>query len=198
MNALILLLRVIVAVLMPLAAVVFSCLALRMARQSPPGIHTADLTCLQCGRSRPGAPGTFTYTRGIDRLRRQMRKKQPPVLEPKIAETETHFICDPCTRRYLQQEILLQILIMLPYPIYALAIKAFSHQNGRAPNILLEAFLIVLAIAGVLAALNLYRASRLGETPLADIRDRVAIQVRKKSLGKDISYYTRTGIQNLK
>jgi hypothetical protein len=127
-----------------------------------------------------------------------MRKKQPPITEPIITETETHFICDACARRYIHQEILLQILIVLPYPLYVLAIKAFSHQNGRSPNILLEAFLIVLAIAGTLAALNLHRALRFGETPLAEIRDRVAIQVRKKLLGKDLSYYTRTGMQNLK
>lgn len=198
MNFLILLFRLVTAVIIPLGAAVFSYLALRMAGQDQPGLPAIDQTCLKCGQTRPGALGTFAYTRGVDRLRRQMRKKQPLKPELSNTETESHFICDLCARRYLRQEILLQTLMVLPYPMYVIVINVFSNQNERFPNILLEAFLIVLAIAGTLAALNLYRALHSGKTPLAEIRDRVAIQERKKELGKDLSYYTRAGMQNLK
>lgn len=198
MHALILLIRVIAAAVMPLSAVVLSWLTIRLARQGSPGVYTADQSCLKCGLSRSGAPGGFAYTRGVDRLRRQMRNKQPALSEPILTETEIHFICDPCAWRYLRQEILFQILIVLPYPVYASVFLFFQNQNQRFPNLLLEVFLIVLAIAGVLAALNLYRALKLGETPLAEIRDRVSIQCRRRVLGKDLSYYTRSGIKNLK
>lgn len=197
-NAILALVRWIFAALMSVSAVIFSYLTLRLARQDQTGTRTTDQTCLRCSQVRPGASGVFATTQSVESLRRQMKHKTALTPEIQILDTERHFICELCTQRYLRQEIFVQILIVLPYPLYAMAINVLIDQNGRFPNILLEAFLVVLSIAGALAAWNLYRALGAGESPLAEIRDRVAIQARKKSLGKGFGYYTRTGMRNLK
>jgi hypothetical protein len=36
-----------------------------------------------------------------------------------------------------------------------------------------------------------------GQTPLDEARDRVAINVRRNSLGKKLSYYSRNGLKQL-
>jgi hypothetical protein len=198
MNAIFILVRWFIAALMFVSTVIFSYLTLRRASQDQPGTTTGDQTCLQCRQVRPGAQAVIATTQSVESLRRQFKHKKDLPSETKILNTETQFICDPCTRRYIKQEICLQILIVLPYAVYAMLVNVSMDRNGLFPNILLEAFLLVLAIAGALAAWNLYQALGAGESPLDEIRDRVAIQLRKKSLGKGFGYYTRAGMRYLK
>ena len=198
MNAIFVLVRWFIAALMSVSAVFFSILTLRRASQNQPGTTTADQACLQCRQVRPGAQAVIATTQSVESLRRKFKHKNALTSETKIFNTETHSICDVCTMRYIKQEIFLQMMIVLPYTLYAMLVNVFMDQNGLFPNILLEAFLLVLAIAGALAAWNLYRALGLSESPLDEIRDRVAIQIRKKSLGKGCGYFTRSGMRYLK
>lgn len=190
MSILITILRSIAAILLPLSAMWLTLLTFRHAKKTHQTGQASVLTCARCDQSRPGANGVFAYSKDAASLRAQMKDPQA-VTEPASLEgPEVHFICDQCARRYLRGELTLQVLVVLPYPLYLVVSLIFPFSN-----FLLEIGLALLAFAGAASAVNLYRAVWAGETSLAEARDRAAIQMRKRALGKNISYYTRTGMR---
>jgi hypothetical protein len=60
-------------------------------------------------------------------------------------------------------------------------------------NYLIEGLLVIFVLGGLIAAFDLFRAVRSGETPLAETRDRVAINARMPVIGKQYNYFTRIG-----
>ncbi len=185
--------RFITAILMPISAVVLSYLTYRHTQQ---GDESGDIqSCHRCGQSRVGAKGEFHYTENIGSPRQQLARGQAIVTEETILGSESHFVCDECAQRFLKLEILQQVLVVIPYPLYLYVIVPFFVTNGVFGNILIEMFLLIFSLAGAASAWNLFRAVRSGETPLAEVRDRVAIQERKKTLGKAYSYFTRTAMR---
>lgn len=188
-------LRFITAVLMPISAVVLSYLTIRITQPGQGDLTAAGQTCRRCSQSRAGAVGEFHYTENIGSPRQQMVRGQSIITEESILGTEAHFICDQCARRFVNLEILQQVLVVIPYPLYLFMIVPLILGDGASPNFLIEIFLLVFSLAGTASAWNLYRATRKGETPLAEARDRVAIQERKQTLGKGFSYFTRSAMQ---
>lgn len=183
--------RFITAILMPISAVVLSYLTFRYTKHGD--LKGQVQSCYRCGQSREAAKGEFHYTENIGSPRKQLARGQSVVTEESILGSESHFVCDHCAQRYLRVEILQQVLVVIPYPLYLFVIVPFFLN--ASPNVLIEIFLLIFSLAGAASALNLYRAVRMGETPLAEARDRVAIQERKKSLGKDYSFFTRTAMR---
>ncbi|MFU8826566.1 MAG: hypothetical protein ACNA70_03645 [Brevefilum sp.] len=167
-----------------------------MANTPQHDTRTSEPTCLKCGRSQPGSDACFAYTREAENLRQQI-KSQTPRAKPNQVETETYFVCDSCAQRYWRWELIRQNLIGLSYPVYRLVTSMFMGQNRLFTNYLLEGLVMLLTLAGTLAAWNLYRALRAGQTPQTELRDRVAIEARKTTLGKGFGYYTRAGMRNL-
>lgn len=191
MDFFFLIIRFITAILMPIGAIVLSYLIFRYTKQ---GDRTGDVnSCHRCGQSRVGAKGKFHYTENIGSPRQQMARGQSIITEESILGSESHFVCDHCAQRFLRFEILQQVLVVIPYPLYLFVIVPFILNTSS--NVLIELFLLIFSLAGAASAWNLYRAVRSGETPLAEARDRVAIQERKKTLGKAYSYFTRTAMQ---
>jgi len=185
--------QLITAILMPISAVVLSYLTVRYTKQ---GELTAEVqTCRRCGQSREGAKGEFHYTENIGSPRQQMARGQSLITEESLLGSESHFICNHCAHRFLYFEILQQVLVVIPYPLYLFVIVPFILSNGASANFFIEIFLLIFSLAGTASAWNLYRAVRMGETPLAEARDRVAIQERKKTLAKGYSYLTRTAMR---
>lgn len=186
-----LIIRFIFAILLPIIAVVLSYLIYRYTKQ---GNMSGDIqSCQRCGQSRVGEKGKFHFTENIGSPRQQMARGQSIITEESILGSESHFICDHCAQRFLKVEILQQVLVVIPYPLYLFVIVPF-FLNGSG-NALIEIFLLIFSLAGAASAWNLYRSIRMGETRLAEARDRVAIQERKKTVGKDYSYFTRTAMR---
>jgi hypothetical protein len=185
--------QIVAAILMPISTVVLSYLIVRYTRQGE--LTTEVQTCQRCGQSREGAQGEFHYTEDVGSPRQQMARGQSIITEESILGSESHFICNSCAHRFLHFEILQQVLVVIPYPLYLFVIVPFFLSNGAFGNFLIEIFLLIFSLAGAASAWNLYRSVRMGETPLAEARDRVAIQERKKTLGKGYSYFTRTAMR---
>lgn len=192
MDFFFLVIRFITAVIMPISAVVISYLTIRIIKQGSGDLAAGGQTCRRCGQSREGAKGEFHYTENIGSPRQQMARGHSIITEESILGSEEHFICDHCAHRYMVIEILQQVLVVIPYPLYLFVIVPLILRNGASTNFLIEIFLLIFSLAGAASAWNLYRATRKADTPLAEARDRVAIQERKKTLGKDYSYFTRT------
>lgn len=198
LNTIVLLVRWFTAVILPIGAMFLSYRMLRVTQQAQTEHEMLPQACLTCGQVRAGALAIFAYTKTIESPRRELKKKQPASSTTTSLITETHPICDPCARRYLWHEVLLQMLIVLLYPLYAGVVFIVLKRDAPFSNILLEVFLMLLSFAGVLATLNLHRAISKSDPSSAEIRARAAIQFRRKSLGKDCSYYTSGGMHNLK
>ena len=185
--------RIVTAILMPISAVVLSYLTYRHTRGGDASGERK--TCHRCNQSRLGEMGEFHYTENIGSPRQQMARGQSILTKEAILGSETHFICDDCAQRFLRIEILQQVLVVIPYPLFLYVIVPLFLNSGAFGNILIEMFLLIFSLAGAASAWNLYRAVRMGETPLAEARDRVAIQERKKILGKAYSFFTRTAMR---
>jgi hypothetical protein len=198
MNVFLQIVRILVALLMPISAIAFSYQTLRRVKGEPTDVVLAVQPCLQCRKTREGANGEFTYTKKIGSPRERVRKEQPYLLETTVLGGESHFVCDVCARRYLRNEALLLILLAIPYPVFLFVIVPIFVDDTLFTHALLEIVLLLLSVAGGALAVDLYRAVGAGETPLAEARDRVAIQGRKKQLGSGLSYFTRCGMRYLK
>ena len=187
--------RFITSIIMPISAVVLSYLTLRFVKQGQGDLAAAGQACRRCDQSRVGAQGEFQYTENIGSPRQQLARGQSIITEESILGSEAHFICDHCAHRFLHFEIVQQVLVVIPYPLYLYVIVPLLLNNGAFANFFIEILLLVFSLAGTASAWNLYRAVRMGDTPLAEARDRVAIQERKKTLGKGYSYFTRTAMR---
>jgi hypothetical protein len=198
MNVILQIIRILIALLMPISALAFSYLKLRRVN----GVHTAEdldiQPCLHCGQTRAGAHGEFTYTEKITSPRERVRKEQPYIPETVILGAESHFVCDVCARGYLHREALLHVLLAVLYPAYLFVILPNFVNDLGFTYILLEILLLLLSVAGGASAWERYLAVNTEETPLAEARDCVAIRSRKKQLGTGLSYFTRGGMRHLK
>ena len=197
MNLMINLIRILTAVIASVSAILLSILTILKTHQDQ-GQPSADHQCVRCSEARKGGIGQFHYSESIGNAReRSVNKQRHPGDTPMIG-TETLFVCDSCSRRYLNNEILQLVMMVLSYPLYLFVITPLFFKTGFFVNFLVETLLIVLSIAGAISAFDLFRAARSGESPLAEARDRVAIHQRKNILGKKFSYYTRAGVDKLK
>ena len=193
MDNFIIVTRILTAIGAPIAAKVLSALALLRAQRiqgRPPhsGVH-----CLQCKKSQSGDLGQFQYyeTTGTPRQRTIQSRLTPK--EEDILGSESHFICDTCARSYLLRQVLQVVLMVVPYPLYLYVIKPLLGDSLFFADFLIETLLVIFVLAGATAAYDLFRASSEGKTPLAEMRDRLAIKNRKDILGKKFSYLTRLG-----
>jgi hypothetical protein len=198
MNDFLQMIRILMALLMPIGALVFSYLTLRRAKEAHIGVASEVQPCMRCGQARAGAHGDFTYAEKITSPRERVRKEQPYMPETVILGSESHFVCDVCTRRFLRNEVILHMLLAVPYPAYLFVIVPNFINNLLFPHVLLEILLLLVSVAGGTLAFDLFRSVSVGETPLAEARDCVAIAGRKKQLGSGLSYFTQGGMRHLK
>lgn len=197
MDVFITLIRIIAAVIAPLATLVFAALTLIRTQRSHGEPPQVGQKCVRCGESRRGGEAHFYYKEGLNIPNEgKLNKKIPPIDAP-ILGSENHFVCDRCAHGYIRNEIFQMILMALPYPIYLYVIPLFV-ENGIFTNFLIETFLIVLSLTGITAAFDLFRSVLSGHTPLEEARDRVAIKERKGQVRKQIRYFTRRGSTRLK
>lgn len=197
MELLLTILRFLLAASIPLAAIILTALTAARLRDAAGAPAAEGEACLHCGKALPGGKGQFHFTEPIGNARERAAKKQFSAEANPILGSETHFICDSCARRYLRNEMLQHLLFVLPYPVYLYALLPIFSPTGFFASFGIEILLIILSIAGLIAALDLYRAVRFASTPLDEARDRVAIGERRNYLGKSLSYYSRRGIKNL-
>jgi hypothetical protein len=198
MNVLLTIIRALTAVLMPISAIAFSYLTLYRAKNEHSDVKPEVQPCLQCGQTRVGALGEFTYCEKVTSPRERVRKEQPYMPETAILGAESHFVCDVCARGYLRNEVLLHVLLAVAYPVYLFVVMPIFIKNLLFPYVLLEILLLLLSMAGGALAIDLFRSVGAGGTSLAEARDRVAIRGRKKQLGSGLSYFTRGGMRHLK
>ncbi|MFW5713710.1 MAG: hypothetical protein ACOCYU_03485 [Brevefilum sp.] len=197
MNIIISIIRILTAIVAPVTAIVLCVLTLLKTRQDQGHQPDEGQACLRCGQERQGAEGQFHYTESIGNARERAARKQLAPQDTPILGSENHFICDHCAQRFVRNEIFQILLMLLPYPLYLYVITPLFAENGIFSNFLIETLLVVLSVAGATAAFDLYRAVGVGRAPLTEARDRVAINHRKKTLGKKFSYYTRMGTTQL-
>lgn len=183
--------RGLTAIIAPLTAVILTALTLIAVNKQEGDQPQEEQNCIRCGESRKGAKGTFQFTENNSSTRPRAASKQLTPSDNPILGSESHFVCDTCTRRNIRNEIIQHILMVIPYPIYLYVIIPLFLNNGNFASFLIETLLVVLSVAGVSAAFELYRSIQKGETPLAEARDRVVIRQRKNALGKKFTYYTR-------
>jgi len=198
MDFVINLIRIITAIIVPIFAVVFTALTALKVGKAKGTLPEEGGHCLRCGEPKKGAEGQFYYTENLGNARERFAKRQLIPGNAPILGSETYFVCDKCAYRYIRNEILQMVLMVLSYPLYLYFIIPVFAENGVFANFLIETLLVVLSVGGFISAFDLYRAVRSGETPLAEARDRVAIHERKTALGKKFSYYTRMGFSHLK
>jgi len=197
MNSLLDLIRILSAIIAPLAVIVLASLIVIQTRHAQDEQTEKKPQCVRCGTSGIGAEGTFHYTESVSGVRGRTAKKQLTPPSPFFLGSETHFVCDACAQRYLRNEIIQLVLMAIAYPIYRYLILPAVPPNGFFANFLIETLLIVLTFTALTAAFDLYRATREGKTPLSEARDRVAIGARKNTLGKKFSFYTEIGAARL-
>ncbi len=197
MSLIITIIRILIAVFAPLLAIVLSALTIINTRPDYGSTPEEGLACLRCGQIRKGASGKFHYAESVGNARERAAKQQLRMEDTPILGSETHFICDRCAQRYIRSEIIQILIMVLPYPLYVFLIIPLFLQDGIFAGFLIETLLVVLALAGATSAFDLHRAVCMNSTPLAEARDRVAVNERKKALGKKFSYYTRMGAAHL-
>lgn len=191
-------LRITIAIIMPLSTVILALLAILHTRGEDGHHPLENEHCIQCRLARTGAVGHFQYTGPVASRRQRAAKNQLHLPSIPILGSETHFVCDHCARKFILTHIIQLVLMVLVYPLYLYAFIPLFAENGVFAGILIETLLIVVSVAGLTSAFDLYRFITTGETPLAEARDRVAISKRKNSLGKRYVYFTRAGAAHLK
>ena len=189
--------RSVTALAIPLAAIILTALTALQLRGASGALAGAGDACLRCGKNAPGGEGQFHYTEPIGNARERAAKQQFTAAANPILGSESHYVCDHCALRYLRGQMLQHVLLVLPYPIFLYAFIPLVAPNGFLTSFLVETLLAVLAISGLVAAFDLYRAIRQSGTLLDEARDRVAIGERQKQLGKKLSYYSRRGMGQL-
>ncbi len=197
MDYLLTIIRVLTAIVAPLAAVTLLILTHLKLRGVEGEAPEEDETCLRCGKARPGDTAQFHYAESVGSPRDRTARKQLTLAATPILGSETHFICDSCAKWYVRNETIQIILLLLPYPLYLYVIIPLFVKDGVFANFLIETLLVVISVAAFTSAYDLFRAVRTGETPLDEARDRVAVGQRRAFLGKKFSYYTRIGASHL-
>jgi hypothetical protein len=197
MNIILTIIRGLMAIIAPLATLVFIVLILRQTRGATGAPPIEDESCLRCGSSQPGGEGQFHFTEGVGNARERAANPHYATEKTPILGSETHFICDDCARHFLRNEITQILILVLPYPIYLYILVPLFFPNGIFASFLVETLLVVLSISGLISAYDLYRATRQGESPLDEARDKVAINERRGLLGKKLGYYSRMGIRQI-
>jgi hypothetical protein len=197
MDIILTIIRLLTAVVSPLATLAFIILIMAQLRGATGRPPAEDETCLRCGASLSGGEGQFHFAESVGNARERAATQQYGAAKNPILGSETHFVCDGCARRYLRNEIAQMIALALPYPLFLYVLLPLLFPGGIFASFLIETLLIVLSVSGLIAAYDLYRAVRNGQTPLDEARDRVAIGVRRDSLGKKLSYYSRNGLRQL-
>ena len=197
MDIVLTIIRLLTAVASPLATLVFIALIVLQLRGAAGTTPTEDEACLRCGEKLPGGKGEFHFAESVGNARERAANQQYGAAKTPILGSESHYVCDGCARRYLRNEITQLFMMALPYPLFLYVLVPLFFPNGVFANFLIETLLVVLSISGLIAAFDLYRAVHNGQTPLDEARDRVAINVRRNSLGKKLSYYSRNGLKQL-
>ena len=197
MSYLLTIIRVVTAIIAPLAAITLLILAHLKLRGVAGEAPEENETCLRCGKAEPGDIAQFHYSESVGSPRDRAAKKQLTLAATPLLGSETHFICDSCAKWFIRSETIQIILLLLPYPLYLYVIIPLFAKDGVFANFLIETLLVVISVAAFTSAFDLFRAVRNGETPLAEARDRVAVGQRRAFLGKKFSYYTRIGASHL-
>jgi hypothetical protein len=190
-------LRIMTAIVFPLAAIVFCVLTLIVSRKTSGFEPEQGQLCVRCGQHQDGMMAHFHYAESVGNARERAAKKQLLPSDTPMLGAEEHFVCDQCANRYILLEVIQVLLMILLYPLYLYVIPPIFVENGILNNFLIETLLIVLAVVGTISAYDMFRATRAGERALDEARDRVAINTRKRKLGKKFSYYTRIGYNHL-
>jgi hypothetical protein len=198
MNTILTIIHVLIAIVAPAATLALTVLTILRVRKAAGVSPEEGQVCLRCGGLGPGGEGVFHYTESVGNARERAASRQVNPADTPILGSETHYICDQCARRFVWNEIVQGVILVLPYPLYLYVIIPIFAKGDIYANFLIETLLVVLSIAGTTTVFDLYRASRKGSTPLADARDHVAINERKPALGKKFSYYTRIGASHLR
>ncbi len=185
--------RVLAAILAPLITFTLAIRTAMFSNRDQPGVDSELKECLRCGQTQKGTDAKFYYTESVGSPRQRAARMQYKSDDTPILGEETHFICNHCARRYIRNELVQQILIVLPYPFYLYVYIPFIARNALPGNFLVETLLLVMSLAGATSAFDLFRSVHSGKNALTEARDRVAIKVRKDDLGKKFSYYTRSG-----
>jgi hypothetical protein len=197
MDIILNIIRILTAVVSPAAVVCLVILTIIQSNRAEGQVPEEEQKCIRCGESQPGDEGQFHFTESLGNARERSLRKQLTLSKTAVLGSESHFVCDRCARRYIRNESLQLILMALPYPLYIFLIVPLFAENGVFANFLIETLLIVLSVGGFISAFDLFRAMRHGKTALSEARDRVAIHLRRSTLGKNFSYYTRSGITHL-
>ncbi len=198
MDFVLTIIRIMTAILLPISAIAMTIFTLVKVFKSQGETPQAGQACLRCRKSNAGDEAEFHYAEAVGNARERAAAKQLTPSDTPILGSETHFVCDACAKRFVRNETMQILLMVLPYPLYLYVIIPLFAKNGVFANFLIETLLIVLSAAGTTAAFDMLRAVRKGKTPLSEARDRVAIQERRQQLGKKFSYYTRIGHSHLK
>lgn len=197
MDYLIILFRVLTAVVAPVAAVSLSIWAILQIRQTATDEHHREGQCLRCDETRRGSDAEFYYASSLSSPRDSTREKTPAKRATQIIGEEQHFICNVCANRYIRNGAIQQIIMGLIYPLYLVFGSLMLAFSGFFANFLIETFLAVLSFSSAIAAIDLYRGIKGGGHPVDEAKDRVAIGIRRRELGKGYDYYTRLGKRKL-
>lgn len=189
--------RVMTAVVAPLTTLFLAFRTVKLSTTDSSGSDNEQNTCLRCGLTRKGAEAIFHYTESMGNPRQKVARMQLQWEDRLILGEETHFVCNHCAHRYIRNELIQQILVILPYPVYLYIYIPFLTGPTVSGNFLVETLLLVLSLTGLASAFDLYRAVRSENGPLTEVRDRVAIKMRKNEIGKKFNYFTRGGTTNL-
>lgn len=194
MNFMLPIFHTITAILIPIGTVALAILMTVKIQKSVGGkAPNDDTVCLRCQQPHQGDQGQFQYCKSSKAARRRDIRGSQAAENSPILGSESYFVCDRCARRFLYNEMLQQLVMVLAYPIYLYVIIPLFAENGIFANFLIETLLLVLSLAGGISAYELYRAVSVGKTPLTEARDRVAINRRRLVLGKKFSYTTQFG-----
>jgi len=193
MDNFIILTRILTAIGAPIAAIVLSALAILRAQRDQGHPPPSSIYCLRCNKAQSGDLGQFHYSEAATSPKQRAFQRQLNPKEKDILGSESHFVCDTCARGYLLRQVLQVVLMVVPYPLYLYVVMPLLGDSAFFANFLIETVLVIFVLAGATAAYDLFRASREGETPLAEMRDRIAIKIQKTALGKQRKYVTRLG-----
>lgn len=191
MTLLLTIIQILTAIIAPTATIVLAGLIIFHTTSNQDKSIPSEGICLRCGKSRKGAKGHFKYSANKDSSQKNQTSKNTEKEDNPILGTESHFVCNHCAHRYIRNEILQHILMVIAYPIYLYLFIPIFGRNGVFADFLIQTLLIVLSVAGTTSAVNQYFAVYKGEGPLSEARDHVAINERKDFLGKKFGYYSR-------
>lgn len=197
MDYLIILFRVLTAAVAPVAAVSLSIWAILQIKQTASDDHQREGQCLRCGETRNGSEAEFYYAASLGSPQDMAREKTPVKRPTQIIDEERHFVCNNCANRYIRNEAIQQIIMALIYPVYLVFGSSLLASSGFFANFLIETFLAVLSFSSAIAAMDLFRGIKRGRHPVDEAKDRVAIGIRRRELGKGYDYYTRLGRRKL-